>query len=90
MGFGDDFEARVGALAKFSPAAICIDSAHAHTRNILTVVRYVRQNYPALELEMTESPLKLSVPGEEKDQADKDDAADQENDLFVFRFQIFE
>jgi IMP dehydrogenase len=50
VGFGSDFEARVDALAKIGPTAICIDSAHAHSRNILAAVSYIRHNYPALSL----------------------------------------
>lgn len=50
VGYGNDFENRVKALAKLNPTAICIDSAHAHTKNILQATRYIKLNYPHLSL----------------------------------------
>lgn len=46
VGFGTDFEERVKTLAKLNPTAICIDSAHAHTKNILHATRFIKQHYP--------------------------------------------
>ncbi len=50
VGFGNDFENRVNTLAKLNPTAICIDSAHAHTKNILHATRYIKQHFPQLPL----------------------------------------
>ncbi|MBA3238986.1 MAG: IMP dehydrogenase [Parachlamydiaceae bacterium] len=50
VGFGPDFEERVSTLAKLNPSAICIDSAHAHTKNILQATRFIKQHYPHLSL----------------------------------------
>lgn len=46
VGFGTDFEERVKTLIKLKPTAICIDSAHAHTKNILQATRFIKQHYP--------------------------------------------
>lgn len=46
VGFGADFEERVKELAKLHPTAICIDSAHAHTKNIVQATRFIKQHYP--------------------------------------------
>lgn len=50
VGFGSDFEQRVYSLAKLNPSAICIDSAHGHTKNILDLTRFVSQNFPGIPL----------------------------------------
>ncbi len=50
VGFGTDFEERVKTLAKLHPTAICIDSAHAHTKNILQATRFIKQHYPHISL----------------------------------------
>lgn len=50
VGFGADFEERVAALALLNPTAICIDSAHGHTKNILQSTRYIHEHYPHIPL----------------------------------------
>jgi len=50
VGFGSDFESRVNTLAKLNPAAICIDSAHAHTKNILQATRHIKKHFPLIPL----------------------------------------
>jgi IMP dehydrogenase len=50
VGFGADFEERVNTLSRLNPSAICIDSAHAHTKNILQATRHIKQHHPHLSL----------------------------------------
>lgn len=50
VGFGPDFESRVRTLAKLHPTALCIDSAHGHTKNILECTRYIKEHYPEIPL----------------------------------------
>lgn len=50
IGFGPDFESRVNTLAGLQPSALCIDSAHGHTKNILEATRYIKQHYPGIPL----------------------------------------
>ena len=50
VGFGADFENRVSTLAKLNPTTICIDSAHAHTKNILDAARHIKKHYPHIPL----------------------------------------
>lgn len=45
VGVGEDFEARVKALVTAGVTAICIDSAHGHTRHIIEATRHVRETY---------------------------------------------
>jgi len=50
VGVGSDFEGRVNTLAKLKPTAICIDSAHGHTKNILQAVKYIKQHHSTIPL----------------------------------------
>lgn len=50
VGFGTDFEERVTTLAKLNPSAICVDSAHGHTKNIIQATRYIKQHHPHIPL----------------------------------------
>lgn len=50
VGFGPDFEKRVKVLANLNPSALCIDSAHGHSKNILQATRYIKHHYPAIPL----------------------------------------
>ncbi len=47
---GVDFVDRVKALAICHPTALCIDSAHGHTRNVLDAIRYIKSTYPQISL----------------------------------------
>lgn len=50
VGVGSDFELRVETLAKLHPTAICIDSAHGHTKNILQCTRHIKERHPSIPL----------------------------------------
>lgn len=50
VGFGADFQERVEALARLNPTAICIDSAHGYTKNILQSTRYIKERFPYIPL----------------------------------------
>ena len=50
VGVGDDFQARVDALVKAGATEICIDSAHGHSKNIMSATRYIKDTYPHIQV----------------------------------------
>lgn len=50
VGVGPDLLPRVKALAACSPTALCIDSAHGHTKNVIDAIRTIKSICPHLPL----------------------------------------
>jgi len=71
IGTGKDFEERVEKLLKAEVDAIVIDTAHAHSKKVLEVAKFIKKKYPYLELivgniatkEAAKELLKIDVDG---------------------------
>ncbi len=50
VGVGEGTEERVEALVKAGVDAIVVDTAHGHSKGVLDRVRWVKQNYPQVEV----------------------------------------
>jgi IMP dehydrogenase len=50
VGVGEGTEARVEALVKAGVDAIVVDTAHGHSKGVLDRVRWVKQNYPQVDV----------------------------------------
>ena len=50
IGTGKDFEERLEKLLKAEVDAIVIDTAHAHSKRVLEVAKFIKKKYPDLEL----------------------------------------
>jgi IMP dehydrogenase len=50
VGVGEGTEERVEALSKAGVDAIVVDTAHGHSRGVLDRVRWVKQNYPHIDV----------------------------------------
>jgi len=50
VGFGDDTEARVQLLVKAGVDALIVDTAHGHSAGVLERVRWVKQNFPGVDV----------------------------------------
>ena len=50
VGVGEGTEERVEALAKAGVDAIVVDTAHGHSKGVLDRVRWVKQNYPHIDV----------------------------------------
>ncbi|NDF78453.1 MAG: CBS domain-containing protein [Betaproteobacteria bacterium] len=50
VGVGDGTEARVEALVKAGVDAIVVDTAHGHSQGVIERVRWVKKNYPQIEV----------------------------------------
>ena len=50
VGVGDGTEARVEALVKAGVDAIVVDTAHGHSKGVIERVRWVKQNYPQVDV----------------------------------------
>jgi IMP dehydrogenase len=50
VGVGEGTEDRVEALARAGVDAIVVDTAHGHSKGVLDRVRWVKQNYPHIEV----------------------------------------
>ena len=50
VGVGEGTEERVEALVKAGVDAIVVDTAHGHSRGVLDRVRWVKQNYPQVDV----------------------------------------
>jgi IMP dehydrogenase len=50
VGVGEDFTERVEKLAECQPTALCIDSAHGYTKNMIEATRAVKQAFPRIPL----------------------------------------
>ncbi|MBV8604798.1 MAG: IMP dehydrogenase [Pelomonas sp.] len=50
VGFGDDTEARVEALVKAGVDALIVDTAHGHSAGVVERVRWVKRNYPQVDV----------------------------------------
>ena len=50
VGVGGDTEARVVALSEAGVDVVVVDTAHGHSQGVLDRVRWVRQNFPQLQL----------------------------------------
>jgi IMP dehydrogenase len=50
VGVGEGTEERVEALARAGVDAIVVDTAHGHSKGVLDRVRWVKQNYPHIEV----------------------------------------
>ncbi len=50
VGVTADIMERVGALVKVSVDAICVDTAHGHSKGVLEAVKTVKRKYPELQV----------------------------------------
>jgi IMP dehydrogenase len=50
VGVGNDRDERIDALLKAGCDAICIDTAHGHSRSVVEAVAQVRRNFPKAQL----------------------------------------
>ncbi|MFZ9550596.1 MAG: IMP dehydrogenase [Hylemonella sp.] len=50
VGVGEGTEERVEALVKAGGDAIVVDTAHGHSKGVIERVRWVKQNFPAVEV----------------------------------------
>lgn len=50
VGVGEGTEERVEALVKAGVDAIVVDTAHGHSRGVIERVRWVKQNYPQIDV----------------------------------------
>ena len=50
VGVGEGTEARVEALVKAGVDAIVVDTAHGHSKGVIERVRWVKQNYPQVDV----------------------------------------
>ncbi|MDC8783809.1 IMP dehydrogenase [Roseateles koreensis] len=50
VGFGDDTEERVSLLVKAGVDALIVDTAHGHSAGVLERVRWVKQNFPGVDV----------------------------------------
>lgn len=50
VGVGDGTEERVEALVKAGVDAIVVDTAHGHSKGVIERVRWVKQNYPHIDV----------------------------------------
>jgi IMP dehydrogenase len=50
VGVGDGTEERVEALSRAGVDAIVVDTAHGHSKGVIDRVRWVKQNYPHIEV----------------------------------------
>jgi IMP dehydrogenase len=50
VGVGADWEERVESLVRAGVDLVAVDTAHGHSKNVLDVVKRVRQRYPDLDL----------------------------------------
>lgn len=50
VGFGDDTEERVQMLVKAGVDALIVDTAHGHSAGVLERVRWVKQNFPGVDV----------------------------------------
>lgn len=50
VGVGEGTEARVEALVRAGVDAIVVDTAHGHSKGVIDRVRWVKQNYPKVEV----------------------------------------
>ena len=50
VGVGEGTEERVAALVKAGVDAIVVDTAHGHSRGVIERVRWVKRNYPDIEV----------------------------------------
>src|SRR3569832_965584 len=50
VGVGDGTEERVEALVKAGVDAIVVDTAHGHSKGVIERVRWVKQNYPQVDV----------------------------------------
>jgi IMP dehydrogenase len=48
VGAGADLETRLGQLADAGVDTVVIDTAHGHTKGVLTAIRRIRQNWPQI------------------------------------------
>ncbi|RLC39198.1 IMP dehydrogenase, partial [Candidatus Falkowbacteria bacterium] len=71
VGVGLDMEERTAALLEAGADAICIDTSHGHSKNVIEAVRLLKDNFPKIELiagnvataEGTEALVKAGVDG---------------------------
>lgn len=50
VGTGPDSEARISALAEAEADVIVVDTAHGHSRGVLDKVRWIKRNYPEVQV----------------------------------------
>ncbi len=50
VGAGGDTEARIAALAEAQVDIVVVDTAHGHSQGVLDRVRWIKQNYPQLQV----------------------------------------
>ena len=50
VGVGEGTEERVAALVKAGVDAIVVDTAHGHSKGVIERVRWVKRNYPSIEV----------------------------------------
>ena len=50
VGVGEDTDARVEALINANVDVLVVDTAHGHSRNVLDRVKWIKQNYPDIQV----------------------------------------
>jgi IMP dehydrogenase len=50
VGTGDGFEDRVKALWKAGADLVVVDSAHGYSKSVIEAVKYIKKNYPKVEI----------------------------------------
>ncbi len=50
VGVGADFQDRAEALTAAGAKEVCIDSAHGHSKNVIEAVKFLRKQYPNVEV----------------------------------------
>lgn len=50
LGFTNDWEQRLQALVKANVDAVFVDSAHGHSKNIISLVKNIKEKYPNLDV----------------------------------------
>ncbi|MFQ5850865.1 MAG: IMP dehydrogenase [Candidatus Binatia bacterium] len=50
VGVGSDCEERAEALVRAGADLIAVDTAHGHSKNVLSVVSYIRRHYPDVDI----------------------------------------
>ena len=50
VGVGEGTEERVEAMVKAGVDAIVVDTAHGHSKGVINRVRWVKQNYPQVDV----------------------------------------
>jgi IMP dehydrogenase len=50
VGVGEDTDARVEALVNAGVDVLVVDTAHGHSKNVINRVKWIKQNYPDVQV----------------------------------------